>query len=147
MPLSLRATRSPPRRFDFFPLFCLSTSRRRREELYKNICRWIGVKNRCPLAACCCYTFARRAKRKRKKEGRLWPLFLSPENRKRGEERDKERKKGGNWWREREGGRDIGVCLLRMRPKNRALKAGRDSSKHWKRRFRFLAFLAWETER
>lgn len=56
-----------------------------------------------------------RAKRKR----RRGPPFLSAENRSEKEKRGKKEEIG------REGGRDIGVCLLRTRPKNRALKAPR----------------------
>lgn len=83
---------------------------------------------------------------KERRRGVSGPSFFLPKierGERKGIKRERKEEIGG----EREGGRDIGVCLLRMRPKNRALKAGRDSSKHWKRRFRFLAFLAWETER
>lgn len=106
-------------------VFCLPTSRRR-EQLYKNICRWIvrGEKSAGCAAvhsAACCYTRGPRGKEGR---GAFPPSFFLLQNRSEKEKGRKEEKKRRKLV-ERVGARDIGVCLLRTRPKNRALKAPR----------------------
>lgn len=75
---------------------------------------------------CCCplgrVLLHARAKRKRRKA--FPPSFFLLQNRSEKEKGRKEEKKRRKLV-ERVGARDIGVCLLRTRPKNRALKAPR----------------------
>lgn len=77
---------------------------------------------------CCCplgrVLLHARAKRKRRKEGASLPSSFLLQNRSEKEKGRKEEKKRRKLV-ERVGARDIGVCLLRTRPKNRALKAPR----------------------
>lgn len=72
-------------------------------------------------SAACCYTRGPRGKEGR---GAFPPSFFLLQNRSEKEKGRKEEKKRRKLV-ERVGARDIGVCLLRTRPKNRALKAPR----------------------
>lgn len=88
-------TDPPRRRFDFFPPMFCLPTPWRREQLYKNICRHHRVEKR----------------------RRGCPLAVRVVTRSR--------------WRRKKEGQGLGIeaeekaCLLRMRPKNRALKAPR----------------------
>lgn len=129
--LSLRATHPfpSPRRFDFFaPRPCFVCPRPAGANSYIRIfadgssAGWkIGWLCCCPLGRVLLHA---RAKRKRRKEGASLPSSFLLQNRSEKEKWRKEEKKRRKLV-ERVGARDIGVCLLRTRPKNRALKAPR----------------------
>lgn len=129
--LSLRATQPlpSPRRFDFFaPRPCFVCPRPAGANSYIRIfadgssAGWkIGWLCCCPLGLVLLHA---RAKRKRRKEGASLPSSFLLQNRSEKEKWRKEEKKRRKLV-ERVGARDIGVCLLRTRPKNRALKAPR----------------------
>lgn len=129
--LSLRATHPfpSPRRFDFFaPRPCFVCPRPAGANSYIRIfadgssAGWkIGWLCCCPLGLVLLHA---RAKRKRRKEGASLPSSFLLQNRSEKEKGRKEEKKRRKLV-ERVGARDIGVCLLRTRPKNRALKAPR----------------------
>lgn len=128
--LSLRATQPlpSPRRFDFFaPRPCFVCPRPAGANSYIRIFAdgSSGVKNRLAVLLSTRPRVVTRAGQEEKKEGGGLPsssfLLQNRSEKEKGRKEEKKRRK----LVERVGARDIGVCLLRTRPKNRALKAPR----------------------